>query len=405
MSKQIDYDVVIVGGGMVGGMLAALLARHTNLSLAVLEQSAPEPFQPGTDPDYDIRVSALNIATQRMLESAGAWQGILDRRACVYREMLVWDGEQSGSTHFKADDINAEALGHIVENRVIQLALLDCVQQAGNVDYFCPLHVQSIANHSDHISVATGERTIRAKLLIGADGARSTVREMAGIDMQGQAYEHHALVATVETQLPQQQITWQRFVPTGPQAFLPLCGSKASMVWYHDADEVKRLKSLDDDVFIGELSDSFPDRLGDISAVHARASFPIVKAHASSYIAERVALVGDAAHTVHPLAGQGVNLGMMDASAMAELITDAQAGGGDIGARKLLRRYERWRRGDNAIMISVLDGFYHAFKPQPTPVRMLRSTALSVADNAGPLKHFVMRYAMGTSGDLPRFAR
>ena len=400
-----DYDVIIVGGGMVGSMLAALLARHTDLTLAVLEKSTPEPFKPGSDPDYDIRVSALSIATQRMLESAGAWQGILDRRACVYREMLVWDGEQSGSTHFRSEDIGAEALGHIVENRVIQLALLDCINQADNVDFLCPADVQSVAQHDEHVAVTIGERCITGKLLIGADGARSSLRDMLAIDMHSDAYEHHALVATVMTELPQQQITWQRFMPSGPQAFLPLCGSAASMVWYHSADEVMRLKSLDDDEFVRELVSSFPDRLGGIKSVQARASFPIAKAHASSYIAERVALVGDAAHTVHPLAGQGVNLGMMDASAMAELVMDAHEAGADIGARRLLRRYERWRRSDNALMISVLDGFYHAFKPQPTPVRVLRSAAMNIADKAGPLKQLVMRYAMGTSGDIPRFAR
>ena len=405
MDTQIDYDVIVVGGGMVGSMLAALLARHTDLTLAVLEKSVPEPFTPGSDPDYDIRVSALSIATQRMLESAGAWQGILDRRACVYREMLVWDGEQSGSTHFRSEDIGAEALGHIVENRVIQLALLDCVDQADNVDFLCPEQVQGITHHTEHVAVALGDRCITGRLLIGADGARSSLRDMVAIDMQRDAYEHHALVATVTTELPQQQITWQRFVPTGPQAFLPLCGSTASMVWYHNAEEVKRLKSLEDDEFVHELVSNFPDRLGGIQAVQARASFPIAKAHASSYIAERVALVGDAAHTVHPLAGQGVNLGMMDASAMAELVMDAHEAGADIGARRLLRRYERWRRSDNALMISVLDSFYHAFKPQPAPVRLLRSAAMSMADKAGPLKHIVMRYAMGTSGDIPRFAR
>ena len=422
MSTKPDYDVVIVGGGMVGAMLAALLARHTPLKLAVLEQQQPPQFEPGSDPDYDIRVSALSIATKRMLESAGAWQGITSRRACVYREMLVWDGEESGSTHFKADDIGAQALGYIVENRVVQLALLDSLRQSENVDFLCPARIKSIVPQTDRTAITIGqsvadskpanevdtgsdERLISARLLIGADGAGSSVRELSGINMQRDDYDHHALVATVRTALPQQQITWQRFVPTGPQAFLPLCGSTASMVWYHSEQEVSRLKSLSDAAFINEMQSAFPQRLGAIESVQNRASFPIVKAHAETYIGQRMALIGDAAHTVHPLAGQGVNLGMMDASALAELIIEAETSGKDIAAQRLLRRYERWRRGDNALMISVLDGFYHAFKPQPSPIRRLRSAALSIADSAGPLKHFVMRYAMGTSGDLPRFAR
>ena len=421
MDSRNNYDVVIVGGGMVGAMLAALLAQHTDLKLAVLEQRQPAPFEPGSTPGYDIRVSALSIATKRMLESAGAWQGILSRRACEYREMLVWDGEESGRTHFKAEDIGAQALGYIVENRVVQLALLDSIVQNDKVDMYCPAHIKAIKPNSDYIEIgfsesagdlnaqarnaAVAERSISTRLLIGADGAHSSVRELSGISMQRYAYDHHALVATVQTALPQQQITWQRFVPTGPQAFLPLCGSTASMVWYHSEEEVMRLKSLNDVDFINEMQIAFPQRLGGIEAVQNRASFPIVKAHADTYIGQRTALIGDAAHTVHPLAGQGVNLGMMDASAIAELIMEADSSGKDIGAHRLLRRYERWRRSDNAVMMSVLDGFYHAFKPQPSPIRRMRSAALSVADSAGPLKHFVMRYAMGTSNDVSRFAR
>ncbi len=414
--NQIDFDVVIVGGGMVGSMVAALLARYTDLSIAVLEQRRPDAFECGSTPDYDIRVSALSIATQNMFKKVGAWQGVLDRRACLYREMLVWDGEESGQTHFKADDIGACALGHIVENRVVQLALLDVLDHSDNVDYRSGVRLQRYVQGADAITLVTApqssalddnsdEQTLRTRLLIGADGARSSVRELANIAMHTDSYEHHALVATVTTASQQQDITWQRFMPTGPQALLPLCGSRASMVWYHNAEEISRLSALDDSSFLHEMMDSFPDRLGELTSVLQRGSFPIVKAHANTYIANRIALVGDAAHTVHPLAGQGLNLGMLDAASLAELVADAHAQGSDIGTRRLLRRYERWRRGDNAIMITALDGFYHAFKPQPQPFRKLRSTALSIADNAGPVKKLIMKYAMGTSGDLPRYAK
>jgi len=392
------YDVVIVGGGMVGSMLAAALAQNKKLRLAVIEQQYPQPFKPGTNPDYDIRVSALSIATQRMFENVNAWSGVVARRACAYSEMLVWDGEEHGSTHFKASE---------------QLALQDVVQSSSNVDYYCPASLQSYRHVENHIvcllsgtdSTDDSALTLTTRLLVGADGAQSSVRDMAGIATQRSVYPQHALVASIETELPEQHITWQRFKPTGPEAFLPLCGSRASMVWYHSAEEVKRLRELDDAAFIDAMQSSFPDRLGGIKRVLSRGSFPIAKAHALQYIEQRVALIGDAAHTVHPLAGQGVNLGMLDAAALAQLVDEAAMAGKDIGSARLLRRYERWRRSDNAAMISLLDGFYHAFKPQPQPVRRLRSAALGVADRAGPLKKFVMRYAMGTSGDLPQLAR
>jgi len=404
---SVDYDVMIVGGGMVGSMLAAALAAGSSLKIAVLEHQEPEPFVPGTQPPYDVRVSALSIATQRMLENVGAWQGILDRRACPFRQMRVWDGEADGSTHFQAGDIGAPELGHIVENRVLQLALLDNIKSAPSVDYLCPASlVDYHLSEGKVVCELSGEGgSVTTRLLVGADGARSTVRELAGIEIERSSYPHHALVATVETELAQQDITWQRFQPTGPEAMLPLCGHRASLVWYHDEEHVRHLRSLSDEDFIEALQASFPTELGGIKKVLERGSFPIVKAHAQHYVAERVALVGDAAHTVHPLAGQGVNLGMLDAAALAQVILEGGTGEQDPGQRRLLRRYERWRRGENTLMISILDGFYHAFKPQPHGVRSLRSAALNVADRAGPLKSLVMRYAMGTAGDLPALAR
>lgn len=401
-----DYDVVIVGGGMVGSMLAAALASHSPLTVAVLENHRPQAMAPGSDEPYDVRVSALSIATQRMLENVGAWQGILDRRACPYREMLVWDGEASGQTHFHASDINAPVLGHIVENRVLQLALLDRLNQCDKVDYLCPETLSSYTNDGALLRCELTEgRVLTTRLLIGADGARSSVRAMAGIQLEQSSYSHHALVATVETELPQQDITWQRFQPTGPEAMLPLCGSRASLVWYHSEEEVQRLKALSESAFLAELEASFPERLGRIDRLLERGSFPIVKAHAEHYIADKVALVGDAAHTVHPLAGQGVNLGMLDAAALAEVLITALSEKHEFNSRRVLRRYERWRRGENTQMMLILDGFYHAFKPQPVLVQRLRSNVLDLADKAVPLKQIVMRYAMGQAGDLPKLAQ
>lgn len=406
-----EYDVVIVGGGMVGSMLAAALAATQSLlpalKIAVLENQQPEPFLPGSNPSYDIRVSALSGASQNMFKNVGAWQGILSRRACPYREMLVWDGEADGRTHFKACDVDLPELGHIVENRVMQLALLDCLIAADNIDYLCPARLKSytVSDQLVHCELDDGLEPIATRLLVGADGAQSTVRQLANIEMERTPYPQHALVATVKTRLPQQDITWQRFQPTGPEALLPLCGNYASMVWYHTEDEVKRLRALSDSEFTQAMENTFPEELGGIESIVERSGFPIAKAHAKRYIADRVALIGDAAHTVHPLAGQGVNLGMLDAAALAETILAAHASNIDPGNRRHLRQYERWRRGENAMMISVLDGIYHAFKPQPVPFQKIRSLALSMADNGGPLKRFIMQYALGSMGHTPVLAK
>jgi len=419
-TQAFDADVVIVGGGMVGGLLAAALAdthalaglthatQSAPLSVVVIDSARPDPFEPGTDPAYDLRVSALSVASRRMLSAVGAWKGIESRRQCPYRDLSVWDGEAGGRTDFRAQDAGEAELGYIVENRVIQLSLWERLEALPNVRFLCPATLDSV-QADDHgvvvkLSGANHPR-LRARLVVGADGARSAVREQAGISLSSDAYDQHALVANVTTALAQQQITWQRFVPSGPQAMLPLCGSRASLVWYHNADDVSRLKDLDESEFIQELVQTFPSELGGIESVQARASFPISKAHADTYIAQRVALAGDAAHTVHPLAGQGVNLGLLDAAALAEVLLKANAAGRDLGATQVLARYERWRRFDNALMIQSLDGMYKAVKPQPSWFREMRSAGLNTVNRVTPLRNRLMQHAMGTQGDLPRLAR
>jgi len=280
------------------------------------------------------------------------------------------------------------------------------LEQESNVTCLCPASMQTfrVDRHDTTVILDDGSELV-ARLVIGADGARSKVRELSGIESVRSTYPQQALVATVETGKPQQSITWQRFLPTGPQAFLPLSGHHGSVVWYHDEIEIDRLKSLSDQDFIAELEHSFPAELGSISAITGRASFPLNRSHARQYVKDRVALVGDAAHTVHPLAGQGVNLGLLDGAVLAEVIADTCRKGQDIGAYRHLRAYERWRRSENSLMIQVLDGFYHAFKPQPEPVRQLRSLALTFANQVKPVRDLVTRYAMGNIGDLPKLAK
>jgi len=407
-ASNLEFDLVIVGGGMVGSMFCAAVAKEQSRSfnVCILEDRLTEPFAPGSNPQYDLRVSALSIASQSMLQYVGAWDHIVSRRCCKFKRLSVWDGEQAGRTDFDASDVNADHLGHIVENRVLQLALQDVIADLPNVTVLSPARLSRYRFTRTGVQVLLDDgRCINAQLIVGADGANSLVRRQAGITVNRQDYPQHALVATICTALPQQDITWQRFVPTGPQAFLPLCGQQGSIVWYHDAETIARYMALDDDTFVDLLQETFPQELGEVKGIQARGSFPIAKAHARNYVANRVALVGDAAHTVHPLAGQGVNIGLLDAAALAQVLCEACKKGRDIGDESVLRRYQRWRYGENQLMISALDSLYEAFKPRPLILQHIRSASLNLVDRVDPVRQFVMRHAMGVSGDLPAIAK
>jgi 2-octaprenyl-3-methyl-6-methoxy-1,4-benzoquinol hydroxylase len=228
---------------------------------------------------------------------------------------------------------------------------------------------------------------------------------VAGMGVAGWDYEQHAFVLTVDTGYEQQDITWQRFTPTGPQAFLPLDGPHASLVWYNTPDEVKRLKSLPDDVLLRELAETFPPILGDITAITAKGSFPLRRQHALNYTKEGVALIGDAAHMIHPLAGQGVNIGLLDAAALAQTLIAARRAGKDFGSARVLEEYESMRRGNNLVMMTTMDLFYRVFGSASPPLRLVRNLGLGIAERLKPAKKMVMRYAMGIGGSLPKLAR
>ncbi len=314
------FDVVIVGGGMVGAAVACALG-DSKLRVAVLENTLPESF--AEDQPHDLRVSALSIASKNILESVGAWQGILNRRYCPFRRMRVW--ETAGDTEFCSDDINYPELGYIVENRITQLALLERLQDFSNIEFICPTAINKVdyrPGESSQILLADG-RELSARLLIAADGGQSKIRQTVGIGVTSWDYQQHALVIYIETAYGQQDITWQRFLPSGPQAFLPLTGHYGSIVWYNSPDEIKRLQKLPLADLADELVKAFPECLGKVERVIAATSFPLRRQHAQAYVKPGVALVGDAAHTINPLAGQGVNIGLLDAAALAETIIEA----------------------------------------------------------------------------------
>ncbi len=388
---------------MVGALTAAALGA-CGLDVVMLEQKPPPPFDGAS---YDLRVSALSEASERMLDAVGAWSQIQQLRLCPYRRMLVWDSETSAKTLFDSSRIGKPHLGHIVENRVIQLSLWQQLGEMDNVTVICPASVQALNTGVGHVSVNTDAGEFSGSLLVAADGANSSVRTMAGLSVEGGYYDQHALVATVNTQYPQRDITWQRFTPGGPQAFLPLAGQRASMVWYESPETIAKLKELPQREFIDAMTSAFPEELGCIASVDAKGSFPLQRQHASSYVSPRVVLVGDAAHSVHPLAGQGVNMGMLDAAELVDCVVSSYSSGKDIGSLRTLRRYERARRPANELMIRFLDGIHQIFEPggQQWLKQAFRSAALRGAEHLTPVNELCMRTAMGLTGNLPPLAR
>ena len=395
------YDVVIVGGGMVGAALACALG-NTALKVAVLDH-APAAAPP--DHSYDQRVSAVTLASQAFFENVGAWDGMARRRISPVREMRVWSEGGQGAIHFDAAEIGEACLAWIIENSVMRNALLERLQHFTNVHYLCPVQVQDI-NLTEEAATLTLQdgRNLRTRLLVGADGADSAVRRAAEIETQSLNLNQKGIVATVITGKPHEQIARQRFLATGPLAFLPLDEPRScSIVWSADSARADQLLALDDAAFIAELQNAFGDALGQIETIGPRAAFPLALSHAKAYTAARVALIGDAAHTVHPLAGQGVNLGFLDAAALAEVLLDA--GEKDIGAHLVLRRFERWRKGGNLSMIAVTGGFRYLFGNDLPLISQLRNVGLELANSVTPMKNFIMRRASGLEGDLPKLAR
>jgi 2-octaprenyl-3-methyl-6-methoxy-1,4-benzoquinol hydroxylase len=397
-----DFDVVIVGGGMVGAAVACSLGGSV-LKVAVIESLLPQAF--ALNQPHDLRVSALSIASKNILETVGAWDGVISRRLCPFRRMRVW--ETAGDTEFCSNDINYPELGYIVENRVTQLALLERLQDFDNVELICPVTITKInylADKSPEVVLNDG-RILSAKVLVAADGGASRVRQAVGLGVTSWDYKQHALVIYIETDYEQQDITWQRFVPSGPQAFLPLTGHYGSIVWYNSPEEVARLKALPQEDLRRELISTFPDFLGKVNAVLGTASFPLKRQHAQSYVKPGVVLVGDAAHMINPLAGQGVNIGLLDAAALGEVLVEASKQGLELGDLSVLTRYEKMRRNENLKMMTVMDVFYRVFSNQLLPVKFLRNLGLGLAERILPAKNKVMRSAMGLEGQLPKLAR
>jgi len=415
------FDIVVVGAGMVGAALATGLGQN-GFRVALVDRAPPPAFDPDSAPD--IRVSALSAGSERYLQSLGTWDHILRMRATPYRRLAVWDEtryplqnlvpRKLAEVQFDATELGAQHLGHIVENSVTQQALWQTAEACPQVTLFHGQGVALLAQSGDTATVTLDDgRELVATLVVGADGAQSRIRDLAGIGTTRNQYDQQAMVISVRYQGPVEDITWQGFHPSGPRAFLPLHSagpehpgeSWGSLVWYDSPEELARLKSLDDNTLMSEIQSSFPTSLPLLTHIDSKASFPIARQHAKHYHAGQVVLAGDSAHTINPLAGQGVNLGFQDAQALQAALKEAKRAGDDLADSKWLNLYEQQRRPANRRMMLTMDLFYHLFSNKIPPIHLLRNLGLGAARALPFARNRVARYAMGIDEELPAVVR
>ena len=393
-----EYDVIVVGAGMVGAAFACLLARsNASLAIALLEARATAAFNPE---QFDPRVAALTKKSRSLLDCCGAWDSIAAQRVSAYGAMQVWDAEGTGEIHFDCQDVQQPNLGHIVENSLVVESLLAEVSKLANIDFLCPVSVAQYSQSESQVSVelSSGEQLV-APLLVAADGGNSSIREQFKFATREWDYGHSAIVATVQTESVHQQTAWQRFMSTGPLALLPLNKQGdhhyCSLVWSQESAEAERLMALDNVAFCTELSRASEHCVGEILSVDKRYAIPLRQRHAKDYVVERVALLGDAAHTIHPLAGQGVNLGFADVKALVDTLCAEAKRGNDLGSLMCLNKYQRLRKPENLVTMAAMEGFKRLFAADNVAVRLLRNMGLGKVNKIKPLKNEIIKQVMG----------
>ncbi|MBI3575789.1 MAG: 2-octaprenyl-6-methoxyphenyl hydroxylase [Gammaproteobacteria bacterium] len=400
-----DYDILIIGGGMVGASLACALGGH-GLRIGVIEAV---PLTASTQPSYDERTIALAFGSRRIFEGIGVWGEVARLGATPIEKIHISDRGRFGFTHLSRAELGQEALGYVVEARVLGLALLARLQQLPNVAWLCPATLESVDFQPESavacVSCNGATHDLTARLVVAADGADSAVRSAAGVDFERTQYGQSAVVTTVTISQPHHNTAYERFTGTGPLALLPMSSNRMAVVWSTRTDNVETLIGLSNGEYLARLQERFGDRLGPLTRLGKRRAYPLVLTRVKEHVRPRLVLIGNAAHTVHPVAGQGFNLGLRDVAALAEVLAAATQEGCDLGDPEVLKRYADWRARDNKVISAFTNSLIRVFSNDFPPLALARNLGLIVVDLVPPLKRRLLRVTSGLAGKLPRLAR